>query len=41
VKKDFCDLRKRIISHKRVKSAYITGKAVDLVKKDLKDKNQR
>ncbi len=41
MEKEFVDLRKKIISHKRVKSAYITGEAVKLVKHDLKQSNQR
>lgn len=36
IKKEFKDLRKKIISHKRVKSADIMNEAKTLVDKDLK-----
>ena len=34
-------MRKRIISHKRVKSAVITSKAVEMVKGDLSKNKQK
>ena len=41
VNSEFVDLRKRIISHKRIKSAVITRKAVEMVEKDLVKNNQK
>jgi hypothetical protein len=41
MKSEFADLRKRIISHKRIKSATIRRKAVDMVKKDLVEKREK
>ena len=39
--KEFAGLRKKIISHRRIKSAYVKGRAVEMVREDLKKNDQK